>query len=78
MGREMSLISSVTVRWQAPYHLATAQTPKGKRVTGKMPGTAVRNNTYRRGDFVTWQLRGKEAYRHPSKLRCWYPILLNG
>ena len=27
-----------------------AQTPKGKRVTGLMPGTAMRNNTYRRGN----------------------------
>jgi len=52
-------------RWQAPHHPATAQTPKGKRVTGKMPGTAVRNNIYRRGDFVTWQvLRGDYIIRH--------------
>ena len=29
------------------------QTPKGKRVTGLMPDTAVRNNIYRRGNDVT-------------------------
>jgi len=37
------------------YHLATAQTLKGKRVTGLMPGTAVRNNIYKRGGPVTLQ-----------------------
>ena len=42
------------MRWKAPHHPAT-QTPKGKRVTGLTPGTAVRNNIYRQGGLVTWQ-----------------------
>ena len=43
------------MRWLAPHHRSTHKPIKGKRVTGLMPGTAVRNNIYRRGDEVTWQ-----------------------
>ena len=42
------------VRWLAPHHRSTHKPTKGKRVTGLMPDMAVRNNTYRRGDEVTW------------------------
>jgi len=69
----------MVVRWQTLYHSATAQTPKGKRVTGLMPGMAVRNNTYKRGDFVTWQWYTAKLLRFPLVYKFYRNLyLING
>jgi len=52
-------IKPVTM-WGDKLRTTQPHKPKGKRVTGLMLGTAVRNNIYRRGDFVTWHKKSNK------------------